>query len=524
MTDETKKPLLSFEEFASLPLEEMYSLLREERQDLQNASYTIAQLRQQIYGRKSEKLKAIIDQPALPGLEYIFDETSDVDESDPENDPQEEKEQKTEKQKKKPGRKPLPEHLPRERIIHDLNESDKTCACGQALHKIGEETSEQIEYIPAKVKVIQHVRYKYACKCCEDTVKTAPTPAQPIPRSIATPSLLAQVFVSKFDDHLPLYRQSEIWKRIGVDLNRATLSNWVVKAGRLCAPLIKLLHSHIVASPYVQADETHVTLLQSAKTRQKSYMWVYKTGCDSKVGIVYDFQENREGKHATAFLEGFNGYLQGDAYSGYNDVTSQEGVIRVGCMAHARRKFVDVINIAPKKKGYSHQAVEKIKAFYAIEEKIKENKLPPDKVKEYREKYAKPLLDSFKKSLEEAYPKTPPKGPLGRAIAYSLNHWSDLTRYLEDGRLEIDNNACERAIKPFTVGRKNWLFVGNHAGAKGGAALYSLIETAKANKIEPYQYLRYVLEMIPKLSENQLSQLLPWNCPDHLQSTFKQAA
>jgi len=233
MTDETKKPLLSFEEFASLPLEEMYSLLREERQDLQNASYTIAQLRQQIYGRKSEKLKAIIDQPALPGLEYIFDETSDVDESDPENDPQEEKEQKTEKQKKKPGRKPLPEHLPRERIIHDLNESDKTCACGQALHKIGEETSEQIEYIPAKVKVIQHVRYKYACKCCEDTVKTAPTPAQPIPRSIATPSLLAQVFVSKFDDHLPLYRQSEIWKRIGVDLNRATLSNWVVKAGRL---------------------------------------------------------------------------------------------------------------------------------------------------------------------------------------------------------------------------------------------------------------------------------------------------
>lgn len=303
-----------------------------------------------------------------------------------------------------------------------------------------------------------------------------------------------------------------------------TLSNWVIKAERLCSPLVKLLQSHIVDSSYVQADETHVMFLKPTKTRQKFYMWIYKTGHDAKEAIVYDFQENREGKHATAFLNGFKGYLQGDAYSGYNEVTGKEGIIRVGCMAHARRKFVDVINMAPKKKGYSHQAVEKIKALYAIEAWIKENELPPDKVKEYREKHAKPLLDNFKKTLDEMYPKTPPKGPLGRAITYSLNHWGDLTRYLEDGRLDIDNNACERAIKPFTVGRKNWLFVGNHAGAQGGAALYSLIETAKVNGVEPYQYLKYVFEMIPKLPEDQLWQLLPWNCPEHLQKTFKQAA
>lgn len=518
MTEMAQKPLLSFEEFASLTPEEMYSLLLEERQDLQNATYTIAQLRQQVYGRKSEKSKTIDTHPTLPGLDHVFDETPETDE---EPDPEEEK---TEKPKKKTGRKPLPDHLPRERVIHDLDDSDKTCTCGHALHKIGEETSEQVEYIPARVTVIQHVRYKYACKCCENTVKTAPVPAHPIPKSIATPGLLAQIFISKFDDHLPLYRQSEMWRRIGVDLNRATLSNWVIKAGRLCAPLVKLLQSHIVGGSYVQADETHVTFLKSAKTRQKAYMWVYKTGYDSRVSIVYDFQENREGKNATAFLDGFKGYLQGDAYSGYNDITSQKDVIRVGCMAHARRKFVDVINMAPKKKGYSHQAVEKIKELYAIEARIRENELPPDKVKEYREQYAKPLLADFKKSLDETYPKTPPKGPLGRAIAYSLNHWGDLARYLEDGRLDIDNNACERAIKPFTVGRKNWLFVGNNAGAQGGAALYSLIETAKVNGVEPYQYLKYVFEMIPKLQEDQLGQLLPWNCPEHLQNTFKQPA
>lgn len=515
MSENTQKIALSFEEFASLTQDEMYVLY-------QNASYTNAQLRHQIYGRKSEKYEAINQQPLFPGFENVFDETPAADE---EPDPEEQEDTKEKPQTKKTGRKPLPDYLPRERVVHDIEESAKKCACGQALHKIGEETSEQLDYIPAQVKVIQHVRYKYACKCCENTVKTAPVPAQPIPKSIASPSLLAQVFVSKFDDHLPLYRQCEIWKRIGVDLNRATLSNWVIKAGNLCAPLVELLRSHIVNSSYVQADETPVTmLLKSSKSRQKSYMWIYKTGYDSKVSIVYDFQENREGKHATAFLNGFKGYLQGDAYSGYNDVTSQEGVVRVGCMAHARRKFVDVINMAPMKKGYAHQAVEKIKALYEIEKHLKEKGFPPDEVKNYREKYAKPLLENFKKWLDEIHPKAPPKGPLGKAIAYILNHWVDLTRYLEDGRLEIDNNACERAIKPFTVGRKNWMFVGNRAGAKGGAALYSLIETAKANGVEPYQYLRYVLEMTPKLEPHELYQLLPWNCPDHLQDTFKQAA
>lgn len=511
----TNTTLLPFEDFENLTPGDMYMYLVEAHDKLQHAAYQVAQLRHQLYGRKSEKLKEL-QHPTLPGFEQqVFDEKQGVNE---EEDPEEPAVQ--DKHQKKTGRKPLPGHLPRERVIHDLPKVDQQCDCGHPLHKIGEETSEQLDYIPAQVKVIQHVRYKYACKVCENTVKTAPAPAQPIPKSIATANLLAHVFVSKFDDHLPLYRQAEIWQRLGVDLNRATLSNWVVKAGALCAPLIALLKTHMIQSQYVQADETTAVLLKKTKERTKSYMWVYKTGYGKNQALVYEFQESREGKHPTAFLSGFNGYLQGDAYSGYNAVSSRKDITRVGCMAHARRKFVEVINMAPNKQGFAHQVVKKIQEIYRVEEKIKQEVMPPDKVRDYRKKHAEPLLNDLKTGLDDIKPKTPPKGPLGKAIAYAVGHWAELTRYLEDGKLEIDNNACERAIRPFTVGRKNWLFMGNMAGAQGSAALYSLIETAKANGIDAYKYLCYVLDMIPKLKPEQLSQLLPWNCPDFLQSTY----
>jgi hypothetical protein len=237
-------------------------------------------------------------------------------------------------------------------------------------------------------------------------------------------------------------------------------------------------------------------------------MWICKTGYGSPC-FVYDFQESREGKHVTAFLDGFQGYLQSDAYSGYNAVSSQPGVTRVGCMAHARRKFVDVINMALKKQGNAHQAVEKIKHLYEIEAHIQEQGLPPDKSKLYREKHVKPQLEHLKKWVEEIKAKAPPRGPLGRAITYALSDWVKLTRYLDNGRLSINNNACERAIRPFTISRKNWLFMGNIKGAQGAAVLYSLIETAKANGISPYHYLCHVLETLPNLHKDQLNQLLP---------------
>lgn len=520
----TNRPILPLEDFTNLTPAEMYEYVVNLGENLDHALSEIARLRHQLFGRKSEKSKAI-NHPTLPGFDQIFDEQPlDGEEADPEDTTLEEtSDDKPASQKKKTGRKPLPDHLPRERVVHDLDKSEQQCSCGHALHKIGEEISEQLDYIPAQVKVIQHVRYKYGCKSCEEGVKVAPAPSQPIPKSIATANLLAHVFVSKFDDHMPLYRQVEIWQRCGVDLNRATMSNWVIKAGVLCRPLVDLFRAQIINSPYAQADETTVTLLKQSQQRQKSYMWVYKTGYGTPC-LVYDFQESREGKHATAFLDGFQGYLQGDAYSGYNEVSRQSGVTRVGCMAHARRKFVDVINMAPKKQGYAHQAVEKIKHLYEIEAHIQEQGLPPDKVKLYREQHVKPQLEQLKKWLDEIKPKTPPKGPLGRAISYALSHWAELTRYLDDGRLSIDNNACERAIKPFTVGRKNWLFMGNIKGAQSAAVLYSLIETAKVNGIGSYHYLRHVLETLPNLASDQLNQLLPWNCPEHLQQTFKLTA
>jgi transposase len=312
-------PILSEKEFATLTPGEMYAHLVKMGNDyqklsdkLQHATYEIVRLRHQLFGRKSEKLSAI-QHPSLPGFDQVFDEEPVFGE---ESDPEEAVVTQEKPDKKKTGRKPLPEHLPREQIIHDLPEAVKQCDCGHPLHKIGEEISEQLDYIPAQVKVIQHVRYKYSCKACENGVKTALVPVQPIPKSMATANLLAHVFVSKFDDHLPLYRQAEIWQRLGVDLNRATLSNWIIKAGTLCAPLVELFRRHIINSSYAQADETTVTLLKPSTPRQKSYMWVYKTGYGKNCSLVYDFQESREGKHATAFLDGFSGYLQGDAYSG----------------------------------------------------------------------------------------------------------------------------------------------------------------------------------------------------------------
>ena len=523
---------LSFKEFQKLPPKQGYDRLLKLTDDVRYLQYQVEQLRHRLFGRRSEKMNDSTPQqmeikfPDAP----VFDEAPTPNEApDPEEEtsveeaPDQKEPQKTQK---KTGRKPLPAVFPRTVVVHDLDDEEKVCACGNELHKIGEETSEQIEFIPAHIKVIQHVRCKYGCKACEETVKTASMPNQPIPKSMASPSLLAQVIVSKFDDHLPLYRQAEIWQRSGVDLNRATLSNWMIKCGKLCQPLVQLLQEHIVQSGYVQADESPVTLLKSSKTQNRStgYMWVYQTGFGSRKGIVYDFQESRKGVNASNFLAGFQGYLQGDAYSGYNALSMQAGVERVGCMAHARRKFVDVIKAMPHQKGYANQAVEKIKALYRIERFALEQKLDPAGVKALRAERSVPILDDLKKWLEEIYPKVPPKSPLGQAIAYSLNHWSSLTRYLADGRLLIDNNACERAIKPFTVGRKNWLFVGNINGGQSGAVLYSLIETAKANGINPYDYLVYILSELPNRAPDDLEDLLPWNCPPALQGTFKIAA
>ena len=348
-------------------------------------------------------------------------------------------------------------------------------------------------------------------------------PKQPIPKGIPTAGLLAHVAVAKFDDHLPLYRQSEIWDRLGVNLPRSTLSAWILKMGALLQPMIPLLQNHIIKSGYVNADETTAQVLKEPgrAPTATSYMWVYMTGSHAQTSIVYEYQPTRHGDHAKTFLNGFKGTLQTDGYSGYHAVTGSDAVISAGCWAHARRKFHEVW-VVLKKDGAASKALEIIGKLYAVERYAVEQTFTIDQIKTYRQEMSKPILDAFHTWLISIRPKAPPKSPLAKAINYTLNQWEPLNRYLEDGQLSIDNNAAERQIRPFTVGRKNWLFMGSVEGAEAASVLYSLIETAKANDLNPEEYLTHLLKNIPTTTPDRYHTLVPWHVK--LPSTAERAA
>jgi transposase len=412
--------------------------------------------------------------------------------------------------KKYPVRRPIPKDMPREVIIHDIAEHEKVCGCGARLACIGKAISEQIKYIPAKLSVVQHVRPKYACKPCQENVKIAPMPSLLLPKSLATPELVAYTIIAKYCDHIPLYRQQNIWDRLGIDMPRSSLCGWLLKVSELCEPLVKLLRQNIIVYDYAQADETTVQVLDEVgrSNKTKSYIWCYRGGGE-KITIVYEYQETRGGYHAEEFLYGFKGYLQSDAYSGYNFANKEAGIIRVGCMAHARRKFADIIKIA-KTNGLAHEAIKFFKALYKIEKEARETHLSSHSRFTLREEKSKPILTLFKSWLDNHLTKTPVQSKIGEAIRYTLSNWELLNNYLNDGRIEIDNNLLENAIRPFAVGRKNWLLMGSPSGAKAGAVFYSLIETCKSNSIEPYQYLCAMLHRIREcVTEDDYRKLLP---------------
>lgn len=417
---------------------------------------------------------------------------------------------KSHSRKKRPIRRPLPAYLPREIIVHDISENEKACSCGEKLVRIGEEISEQLKYIPAKISVIQHVRPKYACKPCQENVKIAPMPTLLLPKSIATPELVAHVIISKYCDHIPLYRQESIWERMEVDLPRSSLCGWVIKAAELSEPLVKLLQKNIIGHDYAQADETTVQVMDEIgrDNSTKSYMWCYRGGGE-RPSIVYEYQETRGGYHAQLFLTGFKGYLQSDAYSGYNWADKNKDIISVGCNAHARRPFAELVKLA-QGTSLAAEAILFYKKLYKVEKYARENNLPAEARYTLRQTESKPVHDAFKIWLDYHLTKTSEQAKIGKAIRYCLNHWIDLTNYLKDGRIEIDNNLLENAIRPFALGRKNWLFMGSPSGAKAGAILYSLIETCKANNIEPYKYLCAMLNRIRECAtEDDYRKLLP---------------
>jgi len=413
--------------------------------------------------------------------------------------------------KKKPKRKPLPKDLPRKVIVHDID--DKTCACcGEQLHQMGDERSEKLEFIPAQVKVIEHMRLKYSCRTCEKEgtstkIQLAPLPASPIPKGIATPTLLSQIITSKYQYALPLYRQESLFKQYGIELSRKTMADWMIKSAALFTLLYQRLQATLLQQNVIQADETTLKVISEDKI--KSYMWLYCTGTDSpnKTStpniVLYDYQSGRAGQCAVDYLQGFTGYLQVDGYAGYEKTAAT----LAGCWAHARRKFIEAQTAQPKgKTGKADMALSMIQKLYRIEMSLKDKSV--DEKFQTRQEKAKPLLERFYQWLAKANVVT--KSALGKAIAYCLNQWHKLIRYLEYGHLSIDNNRAERAIKPFVIGRKNWLFSNTANGAKASAMLYSMIETAKANGLTPFDYIAHCLEQLS--NENvDVEKLLPWN-------------
>jgi transposase len=429
--------------------------------------------------------------------------------------------------RKKPGRKPLPKDLPRIDIIHDLSEEQKQCGCGARLSRIGEEICEKLDYIPARLRVERHIRYKYACKSCEGveddgpSVRIAPAPVQLIPKSNATAGLLAHIGVSKFADGLPLYRQQKIFDRLGIEMPRAVMAKWMVQAARRCAGLVDLLRGEIRSGPLINIDESPLQVLneEGRKNTSKSYMWVYRGGQPDRPALLYQYHRTRSGREALEFLDDYHGYIQSDDFSGYDHLDQKPDIVHLGCWAHARRKFVKVVQVRKKHrskrvnpKSLADEALDYIGKLYQIEKEAQQRQLDAAQIRQLRQEKAKPLLDAFKSWLQTNQPLTPPKGLLGQAISYTLTNWNKLIIYLEDGRLRADNNLVENAIRPFVLGRKNWLFAGSPDGAEASATFFSLIETAKANGLEPYAYLRHIFKKLPLAqTEQDFKKLLPQN-------------
>ena len=469
-------------------------------------------LTNEIFGRKSEKQIPESDQKQL----NLF--------AQPEPEPTYAEEEITvpAHTRKKRGRKSLPKDLPVKEVAYDIADDEKVCGCGAQMSRCGQEVAQKLDIIPARMEIIRHVRYKYACKNCEGveddgpTVKIAPVPPQIIPKGIATPGLLAHILVSKFEDALPFYRQEKIFDRLGVDLGRATMCGWAIKVADQCEPLLSLLGREIRSGPLINIDETPLQVMNEPgrANTTKSYMWVFRGGPPGKTVVAYQYHPTRSGKVPGEFLKDYQGYVQTDAYKGYDSLEKLPGISLVACWAHVRRKFMDVVKAGSGKgkKGHAQKVLDDISQLYGIEKSGRKNDFTPEQMVEWRRERSAPILAQLYDYLNTLSEQTPPKGLLGKAVNYALNNWPGLIRYLENGHITPDNNAAENAIRPFVVGRKNWLFSGHPKGATASAALYSLIETAKANGLKPYYYLRYLFERLPLAkTEEDYRKLMPQN-------------
>ncbi|HSG70245.1 MAG TPA: IS66 family transposase, partial [Planctomycetaceae bacterium] len=411
--------------------------------------------------------------------------------------------------------------LERVEILHDIDDAEKVCGCGQNLVRIGEETNEKLDIIPQKMIVQRHVRPKYACKHCEGSgdenrpaVRIAPPPLQLLPKSIATPGLLAFILTSKFEDALPLHRQEKIFARHGIELSRQTMSNWVLEIGAKVQPLMDLLKRELLAGPVIGADETTFQVLKEPgrSDTTKSYMWVMRgrAGPSGKPVLLFEYRPTRSATFLKDMFADFRGVLQSDGFSGYESaISTMAHITHAGCWAHARRKFFDAQKNNPDSDTL-RLILEMIGKLYAVESEARERELKAREIRKLRQRESASVLNELKRSLDEIAPAIRPQSETGKAIAYTLNQWERLRIFLNDGNVPIDNNGVENKIRPFVIGRKNWLFAGSPNGAHASAAIYTLIENAKANGIEPYRYLRYLFENLAHArSEQEIRELLP---------------
>lgn len=483
-------------------IEQMQGDLKLKQVKIDALTFELARLKNWKFGRSSESLDSD-KQKVL--FEQIIADTALEDLAAREQAAAQAQAPATKPAPRRPVRQALPSNLPR--IEHRHEPESTVCSCGQPLQRIGEEISEQLDCVPTQFFVNRHIRGKYTCACCQ-TLQAEPMPAQMIDKGIPAAGLLAHVVVSKHDDHLPLYRLEEIYARSGVHIARSSMAQWVGICGLRLQPLVEALHQYILSQDVIHVDETPVRLLAPGKGKtDQAYLWVYRTtDFIAKRAVLFDFCTSRAGAHARRVLKGFDGTVLSDDFAGYNALFAQ-GVTEAGCMAHCRRKLFE----ANKLNGslIAGQAVALITKLYVIEDQAKD--MTPEERRQLRQQQAKPVTEELHTWLVEQRQRLAKADVTAKAIDHTLGRWRALMRYLDDGNVPIDNNAVENAIRPFVLGRKNWLFVGSKEAGERAAAILSLIESAKLNGHDAWAYMKDVFERLPTLKDRDLHTLLPHN-------------